>query len=244
MSSRPWLSLFLLCLTFAGCGGSPAPSSPSQASTSTSETSVPKSEETPDTKAASSTPEITPEMTPQQPQEDPTKKADEIFKDLVNAYREPDPTRWDERFTQLLELRGAVAPTLEKALTSGELIEREMASTIAAAVAHEATELESTLRSRLDDTSDFVKVNCAAALAVIQPEDESVRKVLISLLDNENESIVLTSISALGNCGPAAKDALPKLQTFSQTGSDAIKEASAIAIQQINEESPLIPPSN
>lgn len=232
MSGR--LSSILLCMSLLpGCGSSkptPVPAPAANSPTVEPNTQTPRS--APQTSIALPVPtEMPREIAPVVM--DRTKEAERVFQDFVAAYREPDPTRWDQRFAELLAFKGDVVPALKAALASSEATEREMASTIAAAVAHEAAGLKEALRERLDDTSDFVKVNCAAALAVINPEDPDVHTALISLLESTNESIVLTALSALGNCGPSATVAVPKIQALMERGNETIQQAAALALEQI-----------
>ena len=242
MSSRFTVPAIALSLAFTGCGDKPTSTTPS----STPATATRPADPAQPPKSSTLSPPVSspvvsssqPTMTPTEPKVDRTKQAEELFQDLVAAYQEPDPARWDKRFSELLEFKADVVPALEKALASTDDIQREMASTIAAAVAHEAGSLEGALRKGLNDSSEFVKVNCAAGLAVIKPEDETVRQALINLLDSANESIVLTAVSALGNCGPAAQEALSKIEKLATEGSDLIKEAAAGAAKQIKGEIP------
>jgi HEAT repeat protein len=70
------------------------------------------------------------------------------------------------------------------------------------------------------DSDANVRRVCAEALGRLATEPETSVPPLMDALKDKNLQVNLAAVSALGNFGPEAKDALPALREFSKTQKD------------------------
>lgn len=84
------------------------------------------------------------------------------------------------------------------------------------------------------DTDSDVQEWAAKGLGNMALKPELCVPALIAQLDSKHQNVIAAAISALGNFGPAAKEALPRIEGFTKSRVDDIKGAAFAAVGKIN----------
>jgi HEAT repeat protein len=104
-------------------------------------------------------------------------------------------------------------PALVKALTDPEPQVRDLASIALGSMGSKASDAVPALVRSLNDPVDYVRASAADALGAMGASAGAAVGPLAAKLLTKDQGFVLGSIAyALGDIGPAAKDALPALQ--------------------------------
>jgi hypothetical protein len=168
------------------------------------------------------------------------------FSELVEAYRTGQADQWSRAEATIHAHASVALPALWEGLKSSDRPTRELASMMLAQVlpnllygenaSHppDATQWAENLRQALTDESAEVRVNVAVALSLMEGEGQGLIPVLEELLTSELPHVRTMAVSALGNLGPAASNAIGAIEQMSQTDSDSTAKAAAIeALNQL-----------
>lgn len=168
-----------------------------------------------------------------------TIQVEQVFDQFVEANRTPDES-WNNLYNQLLAFKTAAVPVLKTGLQSNEVVRREAASTMLAALGPDAKSADDVLVAALKDESIFVRSNVAATLSVLPGHEEQVLPVLVQLAKSDDDTNQMTSAIALGNLGPNGAAAVPQLIDLVKTGSPQTKQYACLALGQIGSKSPQV----
>ena len=109
---------------------------------------------------------------------------------------------WDQTQQQLVAMGAEAVPVLAARLRSSSELDRESAATTLALMGTSAEGAIAELMDALNDESDFVRANSAAALVQFPGHEEDVAWVLVSLLETSQphlREMAALNLSALGS---------------------------------------------
>jgi HEAT repeat protein len=158
--------------------------------------------------------------------------------EVVGDVQVPKGVREDAaRALALLMNRAAPAvPTLAKVLSDKDPDVRQGAAAALAAVGPAASAALPAMRSALETEKEKgIRAQIIFALGTVGKDDPKVVESLRNALKDDNAEIILATIRALAAIGPAAKETLPALKTFTTDGRTEIREAAKDAIEKIQE---------
>ncbi|WP_437207022.1 HEAT repeat domain-containing protein [Planctomicrobium sp. SH664] len=201
--SRIWGVVLLNC-GLAGCGASPAA------------TDVPEDRSAVMTVRSEHEPAKTAELSTgvlnvrSAPQPTPTSdKASALFQKLVTPGVEL--AEWEAAQQELVNLGPETVPFLGERLQSGDFMEREMAATLLALFGPQAAPAVKALTGALQDDSEFVRGNAAAALVQCPDHTAAATSTLIQLLESADPQLRQMAAMNLSGIGP---EAIPHLDSL------------------------------
>ena len=135
--------------------------------------------------------------------------AREAFQVLITPGSET--AAWEAAQQKLVSLGAGATPVLTEGLKSPRDMEREIAATVCAVSENIDARLQASLVKCLTDSSAFVRVNAAAALARFPEHQAPVMATLTDLLADTNPQLRRMAATNLSAFGPEASTELPKL---------------------------------
>ena len=174
-------------------------------------------------------------------------EAKPIIPDLIALLDSPLDDEADRRFRVELQYTlsrigadaKAAVPTLIGSLDSDDEDIRNTAFMALAKMGPAASAAVPALRERLNSKVEFVRTASAWALLDIVPDDAAINKLAaerrVSALDHENESVRGEAARTLGTLGKYGLAAIPALQKAMDDESQAVRDAVANALKQLQD---------
>jgi len=130
--------------------------------------------------------------------------------------------------------KDAVTPLVQKLSDPDKQVRAMAAASLSRMKAGEATGAADALLKGLQDADGSVRSWVATAVGKSQVNAELAIPILITMLEDKETSVVASAASALGLYGPAAKEALPKLEKLAKVRNEEISGAAQNSLLQIN----------
>ncbi|MEZ6067407.1 MAG: HEAT repeat domain-containing protein [Planctomycetaceae bacterium] len=119
--------------------------------------------------------------------------------------------QWDESHQALVDMGAPAADVLRQGLEADDSLSREWAASILALNDAAAQKVTESLVAALDDESQFVRLNSAAALMLQPNHSAHAVPALIELLESGDESVRSSALTNLAGVGPEAAEHLEAL---------------------------------
>ncbi len=227
--------LFLVCLFLAGCSSESSESSNHQTgsakdskSTKESSITVKESGSIADKKNVQSVTKSKEDHKAEK-SESPELKNDEarelfekLFTERIDGNASEDFDQISEKFMKLGSQK--IISQLIIEMQSEQQIRREIASTFLSQLALDAKGAEEVLLKALEDESQFVRINSASTLSVLNSHIKETVSALIKLLSGDDKQVHMIAIIAFRNVADQAESAIPILIQLLQESDTEIKK--------------------
>ncbi|MFV0445974.1 MAG: HEAT repeat domain-containing protein [Planctomycetaceae bacterium] len=198
-----------IILLWGGCSGEQATTAePTSSETTTQRESARVDETTPELQSALGNESVvTADAAPMSATE---KQAREALRTLTTDGVSGDA--WEQAHQTLVDLGADAVDVLKDALRSDDALTRDSAASVLALSPEAARQARTELAACLDHSSNYLRANAAAALALIPGEEDRVVPVLLELSQSSDAELKRMAAVNLRNLAPALRDRVTELR--------------------------------